>query len=463
MSKKKAVKTPVPATQMNNSLSDVSASFAAPFSLPGVQLSQATTLFNNNRWYLISNFRQLLSELYVEHGLIQTMVDVPVDDAFRAGFEIKSSELSKDELEQLQNYVDEEEIMGTLVQALKWQRLFGGAGVVILTPDDQSLPLDIAKITPDTPVEFLDADLWELNSQIMNLQPAENYGTFQRPEHNENYFYYGRKIHSSRVLRLNGKKAPSFVRPRLRGWGMSVLEHIVRSMNQFLKNQDVIFELLDEAKVDVYKMKGFNTALLNADGTQAVTNRIQHANLIKNFVNAITMDKEDEYEQKTMAFSGLSEVLVQIRQGIASDLRMPMTKVFGISAAGFNSGEDDIENYNSMVDGEIRAKCKHQAVKLLRVASAKLFGYVPTDLTLKWKPLRMLGAEEEEKVKDSKFNRVMSTYSAGLCSDTEAKQAINKDSLLPMEIDENTPAVEPIGTDYQPGDDYSVPKVGKSS
>ena len=31
------------------------------------------------------------------------------------------------------------------------------------------------------------------------------------------------------------------------------------------------------------------------------------------------------------------------------NLKMPITKLFGISAAGFSSGEDDIENYNSMI------------------------------------------------------------------------------------------------------------------
>ena len=38
----------------------------------GPQISQADTMFDNCRWYLISNLRQLLSQIYVEHGIVQT-------------------------------------------------------------------------------------------------------------------------------------------------------------------------------------------------------------------------------------------------------------------------------------------------------------------------------------------------------------------------------------------------------
>ena len=61
----------------------------------GVQASQIDTLAKNNRNYFISNFRYLLSESYVEHGLIQTMIDLPVDDAFRTEIEFKTNELNK--------------------------------------------------------------------------------------------------------------------------------------------------------------------------------------------------------------------------------------------------------------------------------------------------------------------------------------------------------------------------------
>lgn len=412
---------------------------------PGAQLSQTDTLYRNNRWYLISNYRQLLSELYVEHGIVQTLVDQPVDDAFRSGFEMKTGELDANDIEQVMVYCERHRVIENIMQAGKWARLFGGGAIIILTDQNPMMPLDIKSIKPDTPLEFRAVDLWELYFTQQNLEGDVNVNGAEGLDDNEFYDYYGHRVHSSRVMRMTGKAAPSFVRPRLRGWGMSELERLIRSLNQYMKNQDVIFELLDEAKIDVYKIKGFNSALLNAGGTNAIAKRIQGANIIKNYNHALTMDKEDDYAQKQINFTGLAEVLIQIRQGIAADLKMPVTKLFGISAAGFNSGEDDIENYNSMIEGEIRSKIKFIVVDVLQIVCQKVLGYMPEDLQIIFNPLRILNAKEEEEVKNHQYNRVASAYQLGLIADTEAKHAINRDSLLPVEIDETTPALPPLG------------------
>lgn len=435
-----------------NSLSSLCANIndGNPFNnMPGVQLSQTDTLFKNNRWYLISNLRQLLSQLYVEHGIVQTLVDQPVDDAFRAGFEIKTSQLSKDEIDHLQIYDQRNGVTRSLMQARKWARLYGGGAVIILTGQDPLLPLDIKKIKPGTPLEFRSVDMWELYYSTQNVAGTLQVGGGIGQQVGEFYDYYGHRIHKSHVYRVVGKECPSFLRPRLRGWGMSELERLVRSLNSYMKNQDVIFELLDEAKVDVYRMKGFNSSLVSSDGTAKTMRRVQLANMLKSFNSALMLDSEDEYDQKQIAFTGLAEVLLQLRQGLAADLKMPMTKLFGVSAAGFSSGEDDIENYNAMLEGEIRAKDKFAVVDLLQIACQHEFGMTVDDLMIEFNPLRILNAKEEEEVKDSQLNRVMSVYQSGLVADTKVlKEAINKDSLIGIEVDVNSAAAPPLEGDF---------------
>jgi len=413
----------------------------------GSQLSQTDTMFKNNRWYLISNFRQLLSEMYIEHGIVQTLVDQPVDDAFSRGYTIKSGELGADDIEKLEVYLERSRFIETLKTALKWSRLYGGGAILIVDEDKPDTPFDITKLNEKSNIELKAVDLWELY-QLDAGVVLDVYSEDKLPDGGDFFHYYGKRVHKSRVYRIEGKEAPSFIRPRLRGWGLSVMEKVVRSLNQYLKNQDVIFELLDEAKVDVYKITDFNSALMTADGTAKVSNRIQAGNMIKNFNNAVTMDIDDDYEQKQISFSGLAEILVQIRQGIAADLRMPVTKLFGISSAGFNSGEDDIENYNAMIESEIRSKVKYITVDLIGLACQKLFGFIPEDLQIEFKSLRILSAKEEEDVKDRKFNRVQSALQIGGISTDEYKQAINKDSLLPVEIDEKTELNDPIDGDF---------------
>lgn len=410
----------------------------------GAQVSQADTLFRNNRWYMISNQRQLISQLYTEHGIVQTLVDQPVDDAFRTGIEIQSGELSGDDIEELTTYCERNRVIQAIMQAAKWARLYGGGGVMIITDQDPATPLDIEAIGEDSPLDFRAVDMWELFYNRLNIEGELDPQNDDFLIDGENYNYYGKQVHPSRVMIIKGKEPPSFIRPRLRGWGMSELERLVRSINQYLKNQDVVFELLDEAKIDVYKMDGFNSALLTSDGTSKVSTRIQHANMVKNFNNAITMDTKDEYEQKNMQFSGLSEMLIQIRQGIAADLKMPVTKLFGISSAGFNSGEDDIENYNSMIEGEVRAKIKFHVIDILQIACQKKFGFQPKDLTIVWPSLRILNSLDEENVKNQQYNRVTSAYQMGAIDRKKWAESVNKGNLLPVEVDENDEAMEPL-------------------
>ncbi len=427
----------------------------------GTQLNQVDTLFKNNRWYLVSNMRQLLSEIYVEHGLIQTVVNVPVDDGLRGGVILKTKQLNAEEIEMLTATMEEKEDLVVVGQALKWNRLFGGAGVLVLTDQKGDQPLDINSIKEDSPLEFRDVDMWELFWSQQNTSDYSAAIDQSELADVEYYDYYGQKVHKSRVFKMKGLKAPSFVRPRLRGWGFSIVEALINSMNQYLKANNLIFEVLDEFKIDVFKIKNLSNTLLSQEGANAVKRRIQLANAQKNYQHAITMDGEDDYIQKELSFAGISETMQGIRMQIASDLRMPLTKVFGISAAGFSSGEDDIENYNAMVESQVRQKCKFDILRIVKIRCQQMFGLVPEDLTIEFKPLRVLSSEQEENVKTQKFSRIFQTAQAGLMTVKEFKDACNKENLLSIQVDTNIEKLETGGDEEGGGE--SAPKGKKSA
>lgn len=399
----------------------------------GAQISQPTTEFVQLRWFLVSNMRQLLSELYVEIGLVQTITDVPVDDALRGGVEIKSKQLSEDQIAQLLISLDRDDDLNTAGQAAKWNRLFGGAGILILTDQDPEEPIEISEIGPDTPLEFRAVDMWEL---FWDKQNSEGYDPAIQSEDFDFYNYYGETVHKSRVMRLKGLSAPSFIRPRLRGWGFSVVEALVRSLNQYLKAQALSFEVLDEFKVDVYKIKNLVNTLLSPQASQKVNERIQQTNYNKNYQNAIVMDSEDDWDHKQLSFAGLAEAMEGIRIQVASDMRMPLIKLFGVAASGLNaSDESGIEVYNSMVESQVRNKIKYDILRMCEIKCQKLFGFVPDDISLAFKPLRVMSAEQEENVKTQKFNRLTQASTAGQITTQEYRDACNKGNLFDVTLD----------------------------
>lgn len=404
-------------------------------SFPGsAPVESSNTLFHNLRWYLVSNFRQVLNQAYVEIGLIQTIVDVPVDDAFRGGIEIKSKQLDEEQIEELQISLDRDNDLGIVAQAQKWNRLFGGAGVLILTDQDPEEPIDLRLIGPDSPLEFRAVDMWEL---FWDKQNTEGYDPAIQTQNFEYYSYYGEKVHKSRVMRLKGFESPSFIRPRLRGWGFSVVEVLVRSINQYLKATDLSFEVLDEFKIDVFKIKNLVNTLMSPNGQAKIQQRVQQANYQKNFQNALVMDSEDDWDHKQLNFAGLAETQAGIRMQVASDMRMPITKLFGTSAsAGIgNTDQNDMENYNSMVESQVRNKAKYDLLRVCEIKCQKLFGVIPDDLSITFKPLRVLGAVDEENVKTQKFNRLMAAQTAGLITTFEYREACNKGNLFDISLD----------------------------
>jgi phage-related protein (TIGR01555 family) len=447
-------------TKVLNGMSEAILGFRA--GVPGLsqQVTQVDTVFENLRFYLISNMRQPLNQAYAEIGIVRNVCDVPVDDALRGGIDIKTKLLSPENLSDLQTKIDQENDLGVLAQSLKWNRLFGGAGVIIMNGDDWEEPLDISKLPKGEAVHFRAVDLWELFYDVQNLEGDGN------PNHNEDfeyYHYYTHNVHKSRVMVTRGIEAPSFVRPRLRGWGLSILETMMMSINQYLKSIDLAFEVLDEFKLDVFRMKGLNTSAMSPQGTEQIRKRIQIANEGKNFQKALVLDIDDAYEQRELNFSGLAGVMSEIRMQLAADLRMPMSKIFGIPSTGFSSGEDDLEVYCGMVESTIRTPSKFHLINLVKIRCMELFGFIPDDLNIGFKPLRTLSAEQEQNVKTQIFNRVLALRQAGEITSLELRDACNKDELVPLPLENDASTLSQLEDEKEQNKDQDPDKAQPAS
>ncbi len=275
--------------------------------------------------------------------------------------------------------------------------------------------------------------MWELFYSKVN---TEGFDPSFEEEGVSTYNYYGIEVHKSRVIRLKGRAVPSYIRPRMRGWGVSVTETLINSLNQYLKATDVVYEVLDEFKVDYYKIKGLATALMAPDGGVKVRERIALANEQKNYQNSVAMDSEDDWDHKQLSFAGMAETMEGIRMQVASDMRMPMLKLFGTPARGLNaSDEGSLEVYNSMVESEVRSKIKYAILRVCEIKCQKMFGIVPDDLSIKFKPLRVLSAEQEETVKTQKFARLQIAKSIGEISSEEFRDACNRGDLFDITLD----------------------------
>ena len=130
------------------------------------QLSRVDTQRGSLRLAAITNDRFLLSELYAENGMCQTLTEVPVQDAFRGGLDVSSPEFDDDDIRRLQDFLEEFNVLQSYMQSKIWTRLFGGGGLIINAGQNPELPFNIAKVKQSTPLEFYAVDRWELSSPL---------------------------------------------------------------------------------------------------------------------------------------------------------------------------------------------------------------------------------------------------------------------------------------------------------
>lgn len=418
-------------------------------------------LFQANIQAAISTNYTFLNYFYKTHGIIQTAIDQPVLDALSsgdqsgAGVDIRSDVADEDDLQQIQAFMEDEGIWDCIAQAKIWARLFGGGAIVINDgAKNFAEPLD-----DDGPLPYLQlyaASRWELGSPnkledptavVNNQTPWEQ--TAARSS--EYYDYYGQRLHRSRVITLTGKEAPWMVRWQLQGWGMSEVEKMIEDFNLYLRTRNVLYDLLSEAKVDVFGINGFRETLMSPGGNDAILRRIATVQQAKNMNNALLMDKEDLYEQKQITFSGIPEIMKQNQMGIASAVRMPVSKIFGIGASGFSSGEDDLETYNAMVQSTVRNPLRKPIRQVIDLVCRRLIGQKLDQYKVLYKPLRVMSAQDEEDIKDKKFNRGLAMVDRQMMNSEQMGDLCHKENLISVQtlaqdgLAEEFPSANPGG------------------
>jgi phage-related protein (TIGR01555 family) len=399
------------------------------------QVNSTDTIQANLRYNLVTLNRQMLAYMYSNFGIIKRFIDQPVDDAFRGGITVSSDILGTEGCLTLERYISRQQVLLKIKRAIQLSRLFGGAALVVDAPGPLDSPLNINSIGNNVTshLGFYAADMWELSSTLQKNAENERIKLVPYGLSYNDFYFYGSKVDKSRLIFFQGREATSIQSQTLSGWGLSELEMAVDAFNQYLKSRDIIFEIKDESKISVFSIDGLNDSLLSGDATPALCAKFDSINEFKSYANAVVIDKQDAFEQKQLQFSGLAEIVKMDQVQLAAALGFPESKIFGLSASGFASGEDDLENYNATIEND-RLKYYHSIISVIELCCQRLFEFIPEDLAIHFTPLRTIGQEQENIIKESQFNRLSTLHEKGLISDEDFIKVINQNKLVPTNV-----------------------------
>lgn len=364
----------------------------------------------------------LLLSLYRSSGILRRIVNKPVEDAVAHWYRV-DSQITPNQIDMLERCQRRTKVKKQLETGLKWGRLFGGAAGLILIEgqgDDLDKPLDLATIGPDSFKGIYVVDRW--SGVYPSLETVNDIGN---PAFGEPEFYEIRsnedatadiRVHHSRILRFTGDELPYWEKQVEQYWGSSIIEVVFDNLKRYDSALSNIDALLYKAQVWVQKTPGMKSLL--GIGTQKMQQNffdtVQAQNELMSSFNTRVIDKEDDLTDHQYAFSGLDKVFETFMYALSSDTGIPITILFGRSAAGLDAtGDADLDNYYTMLEGIQENKVKPLLEQLLPIMCMSEFGSVPDDINVAFNPVRIPTEKEKSDIANTKTTAILSALTAG--------------------------------------------------
>lgn len=237
-------------------------------------------------------------------------------------------------------------------EAYQWARLYGTSFILLDLKHTGSLdtPLRLDKLKKGCvrSLKIIDRSRMYPAGGICLDALSPHYGL---PEYYTLAGYSG-QIHHSRFIRFEGTELPLFEFQRNQWYSDSVLIPLIPTIDQFYTTAASAAQLAEEATIDVVSVAGLQSLLTNPAGEKAVLKRFQLMKMAKSIYNVLILDDSEKYDTKTIALSGVKDLIWEYLKIVAAAVGIPATRFLAASPDGMNAtGQSDLVNYIDLLTG----------------------------------------------------------------------------------------------------------------
>ena len=279
-----------------------------------------------------------LEALYYD-PLCRRVIDIYAEAAVTEQPTIKLGEETEDYdgiLKSFENYLEEIDFYSYIEEALKLQRIYGGAALFLVLDDglEPSEPVvpervrGIADLVPLSRREIVPHDYNYLNyrkPELYRISTSKSVTT----ENDLNYLL----VHNSRVLRLDGLYLPWRQRLLNEGWGQSYLQPFYEVWKRYRGATDGMATMLNEMDLFVHKIPGL-ASKVTAGNEKALKTRLEANALARSLYGGMALDTEEEVSFASRSLGGAQEIFDRLTDDLVAAADMPKTLLFGTSPAG---------------------------------------------------------------------------------------------------------------------------------
>ena len=316
-----------------------------------------------------------LETLYL-HGVPRRYVDAIADEILRHRATITlggDDPRANDAIQTFEEYLKATQFHQALAEVIKLQRLYGGAGLVLLIDDglEPEEPVNTARIRAIR--GYIPLSRYALIPEDFNItdysKPSHyRITTSQRLSPDQKESYVNIRIHSSRVARFDGLYLPWNARVRNTGWGQSVLQLIWESYKRYESALAGLESMTSDADLFVHKIPGLFQRIASGNESD-LRKRLEANNLSRSVYGGMVVDKEEELDFLNRALSNIASATDPFVKDLQAATGWPASILMGDSPGGMGKeGRFEERVWASLVEQWQEVYC--------RTAITEVFEYI---------------------------------------------------------------------------------------
>ncbi len=299
-----------------------------------------------------------LMALYDDSWVAKKYINKTAEDMLKLPREL-SGDIDSKLIQSIKDTETELKVYQVLNDALTWSSLLGDALIVAITDCDDEKIVSRLNLAEEDIVKFLVLRKGEYtpDSNVITDIASPHFGepiVYQIDIGDKQLKFHHTRCHRIKLGKHSLKDRAKF--------GTSDLQTPYKDIKIFDTAVLSTGDTIQEANVDVLFLPNLNNQIASGEEDQ-VRKYLTVMKEGKSSTGILAIDAGDSnaqgrYEQKTAQFAGLSDVITKMMSVLAGALDRPITVLFGQSASGFNSGEEDNKSYYETINGLQEARLR---------------------------------------------------------------------------------------------------------
>ena len=377
---------------------------------------------------MITFDRETITAVYHGSWVFRRIIDKIAQDMWSAGISIEGA-IPPEGVQRVQKRLSR--LRSELIWATEQARLYGGAASLIMVndgTDDLSKPLNLNGIKKGASIQLWSTDRWwglsTSSEKVTNYKSKDFntplYYTFNIEDaQSVDSSNLNIKVHHSRVLRWVNRRSVRLINTLLLGWGISELEHLYQDLMTYENAKATGGSLLDKTLLEIVKVDGLR-GIMQGLGLGSTAQEQELASQMAGLQNfrmnsTILLDKENDYQQFTATFTGVSELLETYKDVISGSAEMPKVLLYGDTKGGLTSDSPaEMEFYAQTINGKQEEMLRPVLDKLLPVIFASEGIKIPDDFDYSFENIAGITQERKLNLLQGTIQAVNSLVDGGM-------------------------------------------------